>query len=92
MKLQDWLSATGTTQAALAELVGVEQASISRLIPGPGKKQVRKPSLDLAERILEATGGEVTPNDFVGPEYGHLLECCTELRRRPPHRQVDAIP
>lgn len=64
-QLADWLKAKGLTGSDLARLVGCDDATINRLIPKKGKKQVRKPSLDLAEKICEATDGEVTPNDFM---------------------------
>lgn len=48
------------TQGQMGVLIGVTTASISRFESGD-----REPSFDTMRRILEVTGGEVTPNDFV---------------------------
>lgn len=68
MQLADWLKKQRMTGAELAQRLNVDDATINRLIPREGKKQVRKPSLSLAEKIFAATGGEVTPNDFMERE------------------------
>lgn len=60
MKLSDYLAASGTTRAAFAEQVGVSQSLITQLC----QDQVW-PGRDVAARIVEATGGRVTPNDFL---------------------------
>lgn len=65
MKLADWLRREHKTGAELAERIGVDVTTINRLIPKEGKKQIRKPSFDLAAAISIATNGEVTPNDFL---------------------------
>lgn len=60
MQLPDWLSQQkGMTQEALAKRVGVTQGRIAQLLHG------ELPSMPLAARIQEATGGAVTPNDFL---------------------------
>lgn len=59
MRLQDYLTKTGMTQTAFADLLGVKQATISRYLSG-----ARKPEPDLMVRIFEATRGSVSPNDF----------------------------
>ncbi|HHN72863.1 MAG TPA: 3,4-dihydroxy-2-butanone-4-phosphate synthase, partial [Thermopetrobacter sp.] len=59
MKLAEWLKETGTTQAALARRLGISQGRVSQLVAGDA------PSLELALKITEATGGAVTPADFV---------------------------
>lgn len=51
----------------MAERVGVDQTTISRLIDKDGKKHVRRPSLGLAARIMSVTAGQVTANDFLDP-------------------------
>lgn len=53
------------TQADFAELVGVDQSMITRIMAGPEKKQRRNPSLDLILKIVTATAGAVTANDFL---------------------------
>ncbi len=60
MKLSDWLNDAGTRARDFAKAVGTTEATISRLRHGNAK-----PSLDLAQRIAEATGGAVTANDFM---------------------------
>lgn len=65
MQLVDWLKAHNMTGTDLANLIGVDDSTINRLIPKDGKKQKRRPSLDLAAKISAATNGEVTANDFM---------------------------
>ncbi len=65
MELGAWLQQHGVTQEDLAERLGVDQSTISRLIHRPGKRQVREPSLELAVLIEKETGGAVKPSDFV---------------------------
>ena len=73
MRLKDYLHRKNMTEVAFAEQIGVHASAVNRLIPDPGKPPARRPSLEMMERILVATGGEVTPNDFVGPEYVDFL-------------------
>ncbi|MCH2249592.1 MAG: helix-turn-helix domain-containing protein [Cognatishimia sp.] len=61
MKLNDFLSQTGTTKSAFAELIGTTTATISRIGDG-----LVVPRRDLLERIYKATNGLVTPNDLTG--------------------------
>ena len=49
------------TQSALAAAVGCCKQQINHIVRGR-----RKPSGDLARRIIEATGGEVTYEDLYG--------------------------
>jgi phosphopantothenoylcysteine decarboxylase/phosphopantothenate--cysteine ligase len=60
MKLSSWLNDTGTRACDFAKAIGTTEATISRLRHGRAQ-----PSLDLAQRISEATGGAVTANDFM---------------------------
>jgi len=60
MKLSHWLKKTGTSARELASRAGTTEATISRLRHGRAK-----PSLDLAQRLADATGGAVTANDFL---------------------------
>lgn len=62
MKLAEWLVATGTTRSAFARQVGLSPASITALC-NDEKSWI---SRETAERIAEATGHDVTPNDFLG--------------------------
>lgn len=54
MTLRDYLSGTRTRQSDFARLVGVTQATVSRLVSG-----AVVPTLELAARIKQATNGEV---------------------------------
>lgn len=45
----------------LAEDTGISEASLSRL-----RNDKQKPSLDTMQKLFEATGGKVTPNDWLG--------------------------
>src|ERR1044071_9169535 len=60
MQLSDWLKQSKTTRADFARGVGISAGRITQICEG------EMPSLDLAERIAQVTGGAVTPNDFVG--------------------------
>ncbi len=60
MKLSLWLKNSGISARELAARVETTQATISRLKNGHAR-----PSLELAGRIAEATGGAVTANDFL---------------------------
>ena len=62
MKLEDWLKARDLTQIQFAEISGVDQPTISRIIKDPHK---RKPGWEVLVAIARATDGEVTPNDFL---------------------------
>lgn len=60
MKLSLWLKNSGMTARELASRVETTQATISRLKNGHAR-----PSLELAQRIADATGDAVTANDFL---------------------------
>lgn len=62
MKLDVWLNIKGNFARELAQRAGTTEATISRL-----KNGRVQPSLELAGRIAEATGGAVTANDFIEP-------------------------
>lgn len=68
MKLGAWLDWKGITAEAFAARIGCDTSTITRLIPRDGKKQVRMPSMGLANRIAEATEHQVTANDFAEPD------------------------
>lgn len=63
MKLSDYLTANSLTAAAFASKIGRHRSTVIRLIGG----NVR-PDRETVERILAATDGQVTPNDFFGIE------------------------
>ena len=62
MKLAEWLSATGTKRSAFAKQVGMSPASVTALC-NDDRAWI---SRETAEKIAQATGHEVTPNDFLG--------------------------
>lgn len=61
MRLNEWMTETGTTDDALAALVGVDRSTISRI-----RRGARVPSFATMQAICEATGGRVQPNSFFG--------------------------
>jgi phosphopantothenoylcysteine decarboxylase/phosphopantothenate--cysteine ligase len=73
MKLASWLKDSGTSARDLASRLETTEATISRLKNGHAL-----PSMELAGKIAEATGGAVTANDFldIGPfeNFGNGLE------------------
>ncbi|MET3890947.1 3,4-dihydroxy 2-butanone 4-phosphate synthase/GTP cyclohydrolase II [Bosea sp. OAE506] len=62
MKLDAWLSHNKIGRSAFARLVGLSPASVTALC----NDQSAWISRESAERIAAATGGAVTPNDFLG--------------------------
>jgi len=59
-KLIEWLKATNTRRNAFAREIGVSPSYVTQLCAGtiwPGR--------DVIARIRDATGGEVTANDFM---------------------------
>jgi 3,4-dihydroxy 2-butanone 4-phosphate synthase/GTP cyclohydrolase II len=60
MKLEDWLTREGKRASAFARDVGVTPATISGLCRGD-----RWLGKDVAQKIYDATNGEVTPTDFM---------------------------
>lgn len=62
MKLAEWLQTAGVTRSAFAKQVGLSPASVTALCNDDGVWLSR----ESAQRIAEATGHQVTPNDFLG--------------------------
>lgn len=60
MKLASYLDAKEITRRAFADLIGVSEVAICRYINGD-----RVPRRKEMARIIDVTGGEVTPNDFM---------------------------
>lgn len=60
MKLIDYMTSNNINAAKLAEKANVPASTITRLLSG-----ARVPRLSLLEKIMDATGGAVTPNDFL---------------------------
>src|SRR5439155_18048913 len=62
MKLEAWLRHNATARSTFAKTVGLSPASITALCNDADAWISR----ESAERIAQATGGQVTPNDFLG--------------------------
>lgn len=60
MELSAWRRDNGWTLAELGDRLGVSEASVSRYERG------RIPEPDVMRRIVDLSGGRVTPNDFFG--------------------------
>ena len=60
MRLAEYLGQPGITASALARVVGVSHSTIGRWADGS-----IEPSLSGMRKLHEATGGKVTPNDFL---------------------------
>ena len=58
MRLEEYLSETGLTRAEFARQIGVKQFSVSRYLNG------RVPEPSVMCKIIEATEGKVSANDF----------------------------
>ena len=61
-KLKQYRTAKGLSQEDFAKSVGVQKAAISRIEQGK-----RVPSMGLVARIVEASDGELSANDFMPP-------------------------
>lgn len=61
MTLNEYLQSTGTLMIDFARKVGTTPATVSRIADGSVT-----PRRALMQRIFEATGGTVTPNDLTG--------------------------
>jgi len=60
MQLAQYLEQRGISVAAFADRLGVDVSTVYRWCSGD-----RVPSVDAFRRIKSATGGAVTPNDFI---------------------------
>lgn len=59
MRLGDYLERHRLTQTEFAKVIGADQGQIARYVSGE-----RLPRRDVMQRIIDATHGEVTANDF----------------------------
>ncbi|OKL42723.1 3,4-dihydroxy-2-butanone-4-phosphate synthase [Pseudovibrio exalbescens] len=62
MRLDKWLAQKSESRSAFARRAGLSPASVTALCNDPAVWVSR----EMAQKIAEATGGEVTPNDFLG--------------------------
>jgi predicted transcriptional regulator len=65
MTLQEYLKAKELTPSAFAALIKSPPSTVTRLLKGQ-----RSPRIDLMVKIKVATGGKVTPEDFVSEAAG----------------------
>lgn len=63
MKLADYLSEHAITDGDFADRIGVDRSSVSRL-----RRGITRPDWPTIERIIAATNGAVTANDFLPPQ------------------------
>jgi len=63
MKLADWLESNNLTASAFAEQLGVSVSTVTRCMNGQ-----RRPEWQTLDAIYKATGGQVTPNDFLSDD------------------------
>ena len=59
MNLRSYLSSRGISEAAFGQTIAVSQAAVNRYVRGE-----RMPTPRIMARIVEATDGQVTANDF----------------------------
>ena len=59
MTLTDWLYKEERTRAWFARRIGTPVSTIDRII-----REERSPTHKIMEKIIQATNGEVLPNDF----------------------------
>jgi hypothetical protein len=64
MKLHTWLEKNARTATWLADKTGLSVSHVSRLIERKGVAE-KSPSMETCVKISDATGGEVTANDFM---------------------------
>ena len=69
MRLEKYLSLKRLSEREFSSILNVSQAHISNII-----KKRRNPSLILAKRIEEATGGNVAIKDLLNPEVPSRLK------------------
>lgn len=63
MQLAAYLKSKNITPQAFADAIGVHRTSVVRFCSGE-----RRPDLTTLQKIHEATGGDVTPQDFFAGE------------------------
>lgn len=59
MNLRSYLSSRGISEAAFGSQIGVSQAAVNRYV-----RRSRIPTPPIMAKIVEATDGQVTANDF----------------------------
>lgn len=66
MKLTAWLKREGLSVEDGAVRIGCDRSTLARILPGrDGSQPRRRPSWKLLNKIVSATNGAVTANDFM---------------------------
>lgn len=68
MKLSDWLKTKDMSATAFAKKAELDVSTVTRVINGE-----RRPEWGTLDKIMTATNGEVTPNDFIPEADGGPL-------------------
>lgn len=63
MTLAEYLAVNGIKASTFADTISVPPSTVLRLLKGE-----RSPRLELLKKIMEATNGAVTPNDFLSAD------------------------
>jgi predicted transcriptional regulator len=63
MTLREYLTQNGMTYQAFADAIGVSQAAVSRYV-NQDRPNGRVPRRPVMRRIMEVTGGAVSPESF----------------------------
>ena len=63
MKLDEYLFRTKTTKKDFAEELGISRGYLQHILSG-----IKNPSIKLAKKIAEATGGKVSKEELLFPE------------------------
>ena len=71
--LSEYIASKGMTRSEFAKTVGISAPYLSEILSG-----AKRPSLNLAFRIEEITGGEVPASGWVEPSYSPLPASTTE--------------
>jgi transcriptional regulator with XRE-family HTH domain len=61
MRLEEYLAETGLTRAEFARQIGVRHITVTRYV-----REGRVPESSVMCKIIEATDGKVSANDFFG--------------------------
>lgn len=84
MQLRDYLTSKDVTPAQFADRIGVSLVTVNRYLAG-----TRRPEWHVLGRIVKATDGLVTANDFLADQIDE--HSSVGNRRRPPSEAVAAV-
>jgi hypothetical protein len=79
-QLHDYLMRTGQTREDFASAMGVNASLLSRLIPSNGGPPIREPKLSTMTRVVSASGGAISFEDFC--RTGAFLPNDSDQKRR----------